>query len=317
MFLGRTRMGIQQVHIYGKCGSCYAFAATGAVEGAWAIHKGNLTELSPSEIVDCSGPEGNKGCQGGITHMAYDYIIKNNGICAESVYPYVENQGGFPCKAKSLPKSGVTITGYTNVSPQGSESSLQTTPAKGPVSVAVFSDSWLYSYKSGIFNFNGTCESDPSMADHAMLLVGSGHDSKLGLDYWLVKNSFGTKWGESGYLRLGYGSNKCGVANFGQIVEVDGPATPTPAPVPTPAVPTPAPAPTPPVPTPAVPTPAVPTPSPLNCQVASGNKTECGGFLYTTEKACLAALGGNHCCWDKVGAEIWCYNYNPKRVEYP
>jgi hypothetical protein len=110
-----------------------------------------------SELVDCSGPEGNQGCHGGKTYFAYDYI-KKNGICTEDAYPYVPELED--CRAKTLPKSGVNLTAYKDV-PQGNEAALQQTIQLGVVSVAVYCDSWYMFYKSGIYN--DTCSSDPGV----------------------------------------------------------------------------------------------------------------------------------------------------------
>jgi KDEL-tailed cysteine endopeptidase len=141
-----------------KCGACYTFAATGAVEGAWAIKTGNLTELSQSELLDCTGSFGNMGCHGGKTYYAYDYI-KAKGICTEEAYPYVPEAED--CRASALPKSGVNISAYKDV-PQGDEAALQKTLALGVVSIAVYCDSWYMFYKSGVYN--DTCSSDPGAA---------------------------------------------------------------------------------------------------------------------------------------------------------
>ena len=89
-----------------NCGSCYAFAMTGAVEGVWALAGHTIVELSPSELVDCSGAYGDQGFNGGMTYDAYDYVLAN-GVCSEEEYPYVAEQNG--CKADGVPKTNVSI----------------------------------------------------------------------------------------------------------------------------------------------------------------------------------------------------------------
>ena len=173
----------------GSCGSCWAFSTTGALEGLSKL-KGSLQSFSEQQLVDCSGSYGNKGCSGGLMNSAFNYV-KDHGIVTESQYPYTGKQA--TCKTNTGP---FKITGHASVNGcNGLESDLQ----GRPISVAVDASSWS-TYKSGVFS---NCKTS---LNHGVLLVGST------TQYWKVKNSWGSGWGESGYIRLARG-NTCGICN--------------------------------------------------------------------------------------------------------
>jgi C1A family cysteine protease len=192
----------------GDCGSCWSFSTTGCVEGAHFIATGQLVSLSEQQLVDCSGAEGNQGCNGGLMDDAFQYIIDNGGICSEASYPYEGVQGS--CNAASC-QSVATIVSYTDVTPN-SESALVAAIAQQPVSVAVEADQSSFQFYSGGV-MTAACGTN---LDHGVLAVGYGTDSSAGGDYYKVKNSWGADWGESGYIRLGRGtafgaSGQCGI----------------------------------------------------------------------------------------------------------
>jgi C1A family cysteine protease len=189
-----------------QCGSCWAFSTTGSVEGAWFLAKGELVSLSEQQLMDCSGPEGNQGCNGGLMDYAFEYIIKNKGITTEAAYPYTAADG--TCQSAGKPVAA-TLSGYKDVSPN-SETALLTAIAQQPVSVAVEADQSVFQFYNG-----GVMDSTCGTAlDHGVLAVGYGTDT--GKDYYKVKNSWGADWGEKGYIRLGRGakfnpSGQCGI----------------------------------------------------------------------------------------------------------
>ncbi len=194
----------------GQCGSCWSFSTTGAVEGAWFLHSGNLTSLSEQQLVDCSGPEGNMGCNGGLMDQAFEYIIKNGGICGEAEYPYTSGDGSNgTCHTCQLVAH---ISGYVDVQPNN-ETALMAAVAKQPVSVAVEADGldWQFYFGGIVTDACGT------NLDHGVLVVGYGTDeTSQPQDYWKVKNSWGPTWGEQGYIRLGRGAKfaphgECGI----------------------------------------------------------------------------------------------------------
>jgi len=191
----------------GQCGSCYSFSATGALEGAWKKHSGNLISLSESQIVDCSGRYGNYGCQGGWYMSAWQYIRDAGGSACESKYPYVARQGW--CRWNRA-MGCATVSSYHDTSP-GSEADLESALAEvGPVSVAIdASRSGFRNYRSGV-HYDPYCSSQN--LDHAVLAVGYG--SEGGQDYFLVKNSWGTWWGQGGYIKMARNrGNNCGIAS--------------------------------------------------------------------------------------------------------
>jgi len=189
------------------CGGCWSFSAAEAIEGEYYIKKRNLYNFSEQELIDCSGYLGNKGCQGGSMVSAFKYVI-SNGICLDNNYSYTAQQG--MCQNTTCGKK-IYIDGYYNV-PQ-SEDQLKKALTRQPISVAIQANKRSFQlYKSGVYD-------DPECGDqldHGVLLVGYGYDSDSGLDYWKIKNSWSSEWGEDGYMRLLKGSvsseGQCGIA---------------------------------------------------------------------------------------------------------
>jgi hypothetical protein len=188
-----TQGKVSPVKNQASCGSCWAFSATGVLESYW-LQKGTTISVSEQQLVDCSRPQGNQGCNGGWPSSALNYV-KTYGITTEAAYPYVAKDQA--CKTTG---GSYKINGY--VSYNGC-TGIQNGLNAGPVSVTVDATNWS-PYRSGVFN---NCASN---INHAVLLVGVAGGN------WKIKNSWGTSWGESGFIRLAGGST-CGVCQYAGI----------------------------------------------------------------------------------------------------
>ena len=187
------------------------------MEGAHFKKTGKLVELSEQNLVDCTpGQELGSKCNpgGGLMTLAFDYVISNNGIDTEASYPYTRADESCMFSNKSI---GATMSLMVNVE-TGSEASLQSAVAKiGPVSVAIDANTMSFRfYHSGVY-VSRRCRNGPWDLDHGVAAVGYGTEN--GQDYWLIKNSWGKKWGEEGYIRMARNNNNmCGVATVANYV---------------------------------------------------------------------------------------------------
>jgi len=194
----------------GHCGSCWAFSATGSLEGQHALKTKNLTSLSEQNLVDCAKKEGNHGCFGGLMDFAFKYVKDNGGIDTEASYPYTAKTG--PKCLYNATNSGATLTSWVDIA-KDSEADLQKAVGTvGPISVAIdASHPKFHFYKKGVYH-DTKCSS--SRLDHGVLAVGYGTEKMdNGKDFWLVKNSWGTSWGMAGYIQMSRNKhNNCGIA---------------------------------------------------------------------------------------------------------
>lgn len=194
-----------------QCGSCWAFSATGALEGVYAIKNGSQASFSEQQLVDCSGSYGNEGCNGGLMDQAFDYI-RDKGIQSEGSYPYTARDG--KCVADAS-KVITKVTGYTDV-PANNEEELANAVAAHPVAVAIEADSLVFQfYSSGVLD-SSSCGTD---LDHGVLAVGYDFTkSKEKKDFWIVKNSWGTGWGNKGYVLIAKGTGgKAGICGIAEM----------------------------------------------------------------------------------------------------
>jgi C1A family cysteine protease len=193
-----SKGAVTPVKDQGQCGSCWAFSATAAIESyAKLSGKYSLEVLSAQQINSCDKRDG--GCNGGNTETAYGYVKGAGGIETERNYPYTSGGGSTGrCKFDSS-KVAVVITGYVGAS--RGESALKNALNAGPASLCLAASSWQ-SYHGGIL---GSCD---NQVDHCV--QGTGYS---GSSYWRVRNSWGTGWGESGFIRIQQGSDLCKVSD--------------------------------------------------------------------------------------------------------
>jgi len=185
-----------------QCGGCWAFSAAEQIESdAMRVLKLNYI-LSPEQIIQCDTGNGDNGCNGGYPSHAYTYVHKAGGIEQESDYPYTSGNGKTGTCSVNSSKFKVTVSGYTQIKKESDMGSyVQST---GPLSICVDASSWS-SYKGGIMT---SCSQN---IDHAVQAVGVYPVSASQGGYWIIRNSWGVSWGESGYIRLAYGQNTCGL----------------------------------------------------------------------------------------------------------
>ncbi|AFZ80702.1 cysteine protease [Theileria equi strain WA] len=199
----RKLNGVTPVKDQGNCGSCWAFAAVGSVESLYLIKKGQALDLSEQELVNCE--ENSNGCEGGLPNKALEYI-KAKGISHSKDLPY--HAANEECVVSSSDKVFIHSF-FANTGLDILNKSL----VVSPTIVAIAASKEFTAYKGGIF----TGECAPEL-NHAVLLVGEGHDEATGKRFWIVKNSWGTDWGENGFFRFertDEGSDKCDILEFG------------------------------------------------------------------------------------------------------
>jgi len=196
----RQKGAVTAIKDQGQCGSCYTFSSTGALEGLYFIKKGTLVSFSEQQLLDCSTSQGNQGCNGGLMDNCFKYSA-SKGIEKESDYPY---KGAAGTCAYSASKTVYKNTAYSDV-PANDFTQLRVALKSQPVSIAIEADQDAFKlYTSGIITANcGTA------LDHGVLTVGYGSN------YFIVKNSWGSSWGESGYVRIASGSQNNGAGVCG------------------------------------------------------------------------------------------------------
>jgi C1A family cysteine protease len=199
----------------GQCGSCWAFSTTGALEGAYFVKNGKQVSFSEQQLVDCDTLRNggrDQGCNGGLMDNAFSWITKNGGLCLESDYTYFsgDTQDSGTCKKTCTVYPGSSVVKYVDVAPSD-DAQMMAALSKQPVAIAIEADQREFQlYKSGVFT--GACG---TTLDHGVLAVGYGTEN--GSDYYLVKNSWGTSWGSSGYIKLARGKSynggdgQCGI----------------------------------------------------------------------------------------------------------
>ena len=210
----RDRGLVTPVRDQGACGSCWAFATVANLEGLYYMSKGVAVDLSEQLLVDCDTYD--SGCNGGLMEYAFTWLVKN-GMETEEDYPYTGVRG--TCKADKTKYIDMKVTGYKKLgsssstwSPVDEEEIKEFLYEAGPLAVALNADI-LQTYTGGVIDVPSS-QCPASGINHAVTMVGYGHDNTVNKDYWIIKNSWGENWGEDGYFRIKRGSGTCGINNY-------------------------------------------------------------------------------------------------------
>lgn len=199
--------GVGRVKAQGKCNSCYAFAGTGAVEAHSRLINGKSVSLSEQEILDCSTR--NRGCTGGLPYLVMDYII-SKGISTTSQYGYTAVPS--TCRARRDKKSKYSdVKGY--IFAKKGVANLVKALQYGPVSILMHASKYLKFYHGGIYEGQG-CDGYKRV-NHAAVVYGyslSGYKP-----YFMLKNGWGSSWGESGHYKVGIGALTSGNTGYCSI----------------------------------------------------------------------------------------------------
>jgi C1A family cysteine protease len=188
----------------GNCGSCWAFSMTSEAESTALRLTGTTYNLAEQYVLDCTSSSW--GCNGG--NFNYVTFISPKGALAETCRPYKARKQT-PCSTGGCPVV-YRISGWAYVGNSSSVPSVTSIKnaiyTYGAVAAAVYADSYVQGYTGGCFNRNasGSC-------NHAIQLMG-WDDSKCTGGAWRLKNSWGTSWGEGGFMWIQYGCQKVGYA---------------------------------------------------------------------------------------------------------
>jgi hypothetical protein len=198
-----------------SCGSCWSFGICTASEFAYYLKTGKIVSFSEQQLVSCDKDD--MGCQGGMPTVAYKFE-EHEGFCLEKDYPYVSGDGNVPeCRTCNNIKDSI-IKEIIDV-PINDEDEMKKIVSEHTVSAAVAVNSNFQFYRSGVFN--GICPGN--QLNHEISIVGYSKDQETGLDYWILRNSWGPEWGESGYMRIQRNkkgffdkSGECGITKMAQ-----------------------------------------------------------------------------------------------------
>lgn len=188
----------------GRCGSCWAFAGMGAFESTILINDGVPVDLSEQWLVSCTQGD----CSGGFQGTAFTFLscggrqdpCGGSGAVWESAFPYVARND--PCGCPYAHPYCLSSWSYvgTYPAPPSISAVKQAILDHGPVSASMWVNDPFVAYTGGVFNACG----GTSLGNHAVVLVG-WDDSQGTAGVWILRNSWGTDWGEAGYARIEYG----------------------------------------------------------------------------------------------------------------
>nr|XP_054772774.1 crustapain-like [Lytechinus pictus] len=213
-----VRGAVSPVKDQAVCGSCWSFGSAETIEGAVFMKYGERVRLSQQMLMDCTWAVGNNGCDGGEEWRVYEWLMKNGGIPLEETYGHYLGQNGRCHYDKSMAKA--SIKKYFNVTSGDQKALKKALATKGPIAVGIDAALPSFSFYSYGTYYDNACGNTTDDLDHAVLAVGYGTDSN-GQDYWLIKNSWSTHWGNNGYVTISMKDNNCGVATAATYVELE------------------------------------------------------------------------------------------------
>ncbi|TYZ61132.1 hypothetical protein PybrP1_008850 [[Pythium] brassicae (nom. inval.)] len=209
----------------GTCGSCWAFSGIAVVESRYAIaNKVPASPLSVEQVLSCSAPldhirskfakdmtSSSQGCDGGMPFLTFEYMSRVSpfGVACEDAYPYVMATTGGETQCQAVSASNVAVAWKNQTSSyvaiaSSDEAALLRAVMSGPVSANLdASGDGFKLYASGVYDAKD-CSSNGKDVNHAVVLTGFG-ETAAGEKYWLVRNTWGTMWGENGYMRIARG----------------------------------------------------------------------------------------------------------------
>lgn len=204
------------------CGSCWAFGASGAMEGAWWAATGRAVSLSAQQVMDCSWgfvpghDSSTAACDGGDAWAGVGHVVDAGGIAATSDYEYL-GQDNY-CTENGTAKAA-KFRGYARVPPYDEAALMEAVYSRGPLSISMDAsqDSFTF-YSSGIYQ-EDACLYKAKDLDHSMVLLGYGTED--GADYWLIRNSWSEHWGDGGYMKVARQSHGCGIPADAMYAVVD------------------------------------------------------------------------------------------------
>jgi len=217
----REKGAVTPVKNQGQCGSCWAFSATEQIESDYFLTYGELKVLAPQQIVSCDNVD--LGCNGGDTVTAYQYVQSAGGQEWSKDYPYTSGTTGRTGTCDFIKKditADLKQAFYVSQKASQEKNMLQQIQ-QSPMSVCVDAETWQ-TYTGGIVTARTCAQS----LDHCVQVVGYNEQQQ----YWITRNSWGTDWGNAGYIWVKYGENACGIADEATIVTPSQPvavATPT------------------------------------------------------------------------------------------
>lgn len=218
---GKVRDMTTSVKSQGGCGSCWTFSTAGGLESHYKIHKQSEgdadLDLAEQQLLDCASDFDNKGCNGGLPSHAFEYLMYAGGMMSESSYPYKSSTG--VCQFDISKVVAKVPGGANNITALDEDALTEAIFRHGPVSVAFQVDNSFRAYAGGVFN-SVSCKSGTQDVNHAVLAVGYGVDPN-NIPYYIIKNSWGSGWGENGYFRMRRGANMCGVGQCASFPNLD------------------------------------------------------------------------------------------------